>query len=878
MNGSITRRGFLGGTMGAGLGLAAGLHRGLGTAMDATDSRLLHRIDCTQDYPADQYFDHGAVTVTESAAGRYREAEAQPLSRFGYRFAIEHTGKPHVAVIRYPDDKRRYMCIMDGTTYDLTTGVFTGWEQPLSGSMLELHQIFWPRWTDCSIVFMTWGEGEPAAAASIEIRELDALPALDVPGDPGDGSRRVIGIQYEDPCGCCASEGAMNRPEWIDHVVQYARHSGQNLLAYPMAWYHGPQFPCACQPADGLGMAVARDRRQYVRWTTQPEDWYAALLERFGREGLGFQGALTLMRLGTLLENMNIDLAAIQAGADTYNNMLWNNHVQASTNDWTTLYNARNFDTIAEKTKQGPSEPFAALPGLAYGERPDGACHTGPMFNPLHPTVQEAILAFVTEIGQRYARFPAFKGISFNMFASAMPWFGSIHVGYDDYTTRLFEDETGIAVRVDPKAPDRFSRRYDLLTYVCRPAWVAWRCRKIRELFGRIHDALAAAREDLRVTATLWDETVVINTLGAAAGGMSGAHQLHARQSMLDLYREAGIDLDLYGDKPGLEVDFALGNSRDRGGHGARPMGGVNLPPEDLCMYRDFDYLDREALDAVAAHARPGAFVFNCWVEAWGRHTWFQPEPGDPNLATLSILDGKPAHGILRANSDYPKDDFWFDSQLRITPAFPAAPHFLEPYAHALAQLDACRITRGGLFLDKAHTGELRRFARPFRALPNEKFATVGTQTDPVAVRTLVRDGRRYLYAVNREYYPVAVQLAFAAPPGRVEDLADGAAVDAGQAWRVELGPYGLRAFALPADAAPTGCTVAVPDEIVRALTEQVDSALQSIASVRSRGKFVPGMDEAEAGLRSALADGRYAWLRRALTGYIVRKCAQMTA
>ena len=60
------------------------------------------------------------------------------------------------------------------------------------------------------------------------------------------------------------------------------------------------------------------------------------------------------------------------------------------------------------------------------------------MFNPLHPTVQEAIIGFAREIGQRYAKFPAFRGISFNMFAAAMPWFGSIHSGYDDYSVNLF--------------------------------------------------------------------------------------------------------------------------------------------------------------------------------------------------------------------------------------------------------------------------------------------------------------------------------------------------------------------------------------------------------------------------------------------------------
>ena len=124
-------------------------------------------------------------------------------------------------------------------------------------------------------------------------------------------------------------------------------------------------------------------------------------------------------------------------------------------------------------------------------------------------------------------------------------------------------------------------------------------------------------------------------------------------------------------------------------------------------------------------------------------------------------MDGRPAEGIFRMNSIYPKDGFWWDSQLRITPAFQGGVHFLEPYAHAVADLDACRITRGGLFLDKAHTEAIQQFARAYRALPRQKFDTVGTSTDPVAVRTLVHDGRRYFYAVNRDYYPVKVDVAF---------------------------------------------------------------------------------------------------------------------
>ncbi|HUW62573.1 MAG TPA: family 10 glycosylhydrolase [Candidatus Bathyarchaeia archaeon] len=834
---------------------------------------LVERIDCTQDYPPERYFAHGDVKVVESSAGRYREAEAKPLSRFGYRFPIRHVGRPHVAVIRYPDDKRRYMCIMDGTSYDLTTGVFTGWAQPLTGRMIEIEQIFWPRWEECSIVFMTWSEGEPAAAASIEIRELEDLPALSIPGDAGDGAARELGIQYEDPCGCCAAEGALTREQWIDHLVQYARHTGQNLLVYPMAWYHGPQFPSEREPSDGFGLVVARDRRQYSRWTTHPVDWYAGLLDRFAREGIGFQGALTLLRLGSLLQKMNIDLDAIRAGADTFNNMLWNDQVQSSTQDWTPIYNARNFNRIAELLKdKPPAEPWNVLSEWAYGERAVSGAHMGPMFNPLHPVVQEALAGFVREIGARYASYPAFRGISFNMFASAMPWFGSIHSGYDDYSVSLFEKQTGISVPIDPKAPDRFSKRYEYLTTVCRPAWVDWRCQMIRQLFGDLLAALKSARPNLRLTITLWDETTVPSVLGT----ISAATQLGARPSMLEFYKDAGIDLDLYRDEEGLEVDRGMGNSRDRGGHGYNMSGGTNLPVEALTMYRDFDALDEDTLEAFRAHARPGAFIFNCWVEAWGRHVWFCPEAGDPGVPEFSVMDGQPVEGILRINSEYPKDGFWWDSQLRITPGFPTALHFLEPYAFALAEFDACRITRGGLFLDKAHTDELRQFAAAYRALPRVKFDTVGAATDPAAVRTLVWKGRRYFYVVNREYYPLEIQLRFSAPPTAVQDLATGQSPDGALAAPFTLGPYELRAFAIePPTTEINSFSATPPQEILAAITHDTQAAFEAFARLRAAGTYVPGMDAFEARMRDALNHQRTAWLRRALTSYIVRKAQE---
>lgn len=141
---------------------------------------MVKSFDFTKEYPSDVNFSHDDVKVVYSSLGSYREAEAIQLSRFGYRFTIEHLGKQHLVGVRYPDDKRRFMCKMDRTTYDMKEGSFTGVNQPLSHKMIEIRKIFWPRWKECSIVFMTLGHGEPAAVADVRIYELDALPPLTI--------------------------------------------------------------------------------------------------------------------------------------------------------------------------------------------------------------------------------------------------------------------------------------------------------------------------------------------------------------------------------------------------------------------------------------------------------------------------------------------------------------------------------------------------------------------------------------------------------------------------------------------------------------------------------------------------------------------------
>ena len=825
---------------------------------------LITQFDALKNYSADEYYSCGETKIVESPAGRYREAEPKPLARFGYRFEIKNIGRPHLAVIRYPDDKRRFMIINDGTTYDLSSGITTGHAYPISGEMKEFHQIFWPRWNDCSLCFMTWGHDEPAAIEKIEIYELDELPSADIPNKPG---CRELGIQYEDPCGTECSEGAMTYETWLDHVVDYAKHTGQSLLAYPLCWYHGPWFPSTRERADVFSMAVAQDRKQYTVWTDQPEDWPAKLMERFEKEGLEFQGALTLLRLSSLMKKMNIDLEAIKSGADTINTMLWCDDVQTGTCDWTTVFSTLNYQKMLEKP-----EPLSCCRDKsftwAYGEIPGQPYHASPIFNPIHPIVQDATIGFIREIAQRYGKYKSFKGVSINFWGSTITWFGSLHSGYDDYTVSLFEKETGVKVPVEAKDPNRFSKRYEFLTFKCRPAWITWRCQKIHELIKKFRDAIVDVRPDLRLTLSLWCETLIPNVYGLG----SPQNQIYARINTIDIFKNGGLDPELYKNEPNIEMDFQFeGGGRDRGFSNDK-----NNPMEYFFMFRDHDFLDDSILNSMASLPKSGAFIFNDWHEAWGESKWFLCEPKDPNLPKIATVYGKKNVNAFRINSEYPKDGFWWDSQLRITSAYPPAPHFMEQYAHAVAELDACRITRGGLFLDKAHSEEIEIFAKAYRALPAEKFETIGTSTDPVAVRTLVKDGVRYLYIVNREYYSVDVEVRIDQLNDYVIDLSTQQRVNISIPWKLKLGPYELKSFFLHPDTTIQNFIVYPPEIIVRNLMAEAQNALSQNHQIQVKEYFIAGLDKTAQDIESALQQHRWSRLRHLLTSYPICKCREI--
>jgi hypothetical protein len=855
------------------------------------EKKLLISFDCTKEYGPEQYFGHEGVKVITYKGLTYRETGQIPSSRFGYRFQIDRIGHPHLVVVKYPHDKQRFMCVLDGTTYDLNTGLATGKVLPLTGKMEEINIIYWPRWTDCSITIMTYSHDEPAAAGSIEIYELASLPPLNRSNKSilPQSECRWIGMQFEDPCGGTASVGAKDHFQWTERVIDYAKFTGQNLLTYPLLWYHGPLFPSKVEIPDITEIWVAEDRKQYVQWSTKPFDWYKPLLKRFGEEGLSFIGGLTLLRLSTLMKQMNCDIESIRNGADTINNMVENNRVKNSTGDWTRIHHAENYEKIVaeigpEDIVRGFSMPKDTP--LAYNEKSYWGNRGGPIFNPLHPTVQKSILNFTEEIGENYKEYSAFKGISISVYASTFIWFGTLRYGYDDYTITLFEKETHIHVPVKPTDKKRFGKRYKFLVKKHKEAWINWRCEKIRDLLRKIRDKLQQIRSDYKLFITLWDETVFLPNLGI----IGKKHQFGTRMSNYDFYREAGIDMKFYQNEPGIFLDLNVGCTRDRGGHSPDATAGKNIKVEHSSMYRDFDFLDERKNNAFASLNSPGVYNFNCWVESWGKYKWFQPREGDNNIEEAKMMDGVPVDGMIACNSLYPDDGFWWDSQLRIVPTYLAGDHYLEPFAHSLAEFDADRMTSGGLFLDSSHSTYTQKFARYFTALPAKKFEQVGEISDPIVIRSIVYNNIRYIYAINRECYNVKVKLAFNSPIKSGDSLKQSEIqlIDLASSNPLEvsvnnhskdlislftLGPYELMAWTSNPILEPCKFQIEIDSDIIQDLEKSAQNALDLLKQHQKR-KFgkIKGIEIISSIIKDCLEKKKYAKLRRALTSYVIRK------
>ena len=744
----------------------------------------LYAFDCTK--PSEYYFEIGETLVQNG----YRQTAAVDHARFGYRLRLTHLDKPHLLKVRYPDDRPRMLLVSNGSSYDLSCGVFTEGK----GAERVMYNLFWPRWEEETIVFCSWHGSEPAAVCDFAVYELEELP--DAPELP---HGRSFGVQYEDPCNIGAGDGAFEFYGWLDRHVSYMKLTGQDRLVYPIHWYHGPQVPVSCQPHEKVNTVITRDRKFYSRSKTEAWDWLEVLLERFDREQMRFTGSLTLLRLGRLMQKM-------EAGDFECNNRRFDGRVQTSTCDWTSQYNARIYEEKVQAAMRGET-----MKRWAYGEeRPEPPYH-GPMFNALHPQVQAQLVEYISELATRYAKHPSFEGLSINVWHATLIWFGNLRFGYDDYTFSLFEKENGLCSQIAGEG--RYERRYEWVMANHKELFIDWRCRKVAQLIGKLRDAVVAARPDLTLTVNMWNEP---SCVGHMMRDLDTEHgQYGNRKSQYQIYRNGGIDLKLLANEPNLILSIERNACRDRS---------KGPQEEKRHMFTDMGWLDRETDSILEAAPQTHSYNMNSWCEAWGKHTIFACED-DPNVEQIRNLPDYRADCIFRENSVYADDPhnlFGHEEQIRITAPFPA--DYAEYLTAGVALHDALSVTAGGLYLDKAHAAEQLAFAREFRRLPAVKFHTV--MIDPVAVRW---HESGWVYALSREPYPIEISV---------------------EGQTVTLAPFELKVWQMPVDQAPT-VLVHLP---VGQTQPYRDRAAAAMAALRASGNAGAGRIADEIGAAVTLS------------------------
>ncbi len=534
--------------------LAPGSRRAAGTLR----TRPLLAIDLAEDLGPDMLCDDGTSRVVDSPLGRYREAGEPKFSRFVVRTRLKRTGL-HLFRVTYPDDKVRLCEIITSSPaerdrFNAQTGYFTGVHYPLSMRLQTVDLLVWARDVEHAVVFTTWLDGQPAAAAKIEVFEVDGgLPAGPASAGP---NRRDIGLYWEDAqplAWCFGGDGPSlaGFDEVASRLCDYMDYTGQNALYHPAVWYSGPIYNSLVEPRGAQGGQAL-----------PTAGWMDILLKRFEERGLRFYPTLNVHQLPSLLQSMNADGERVAAGEPTYNTVSKDNEVRS----WTRH-------------------------------------HRPPLFNAIHPRVKERVLALIDELASRHAPSPAFAGVALHLTMCQLLQLGTLDVSYDDWSIERFEEDAGIAVPVDAGDPERFGKRYEWLMENARDEWIAWRCRRVTEYYAEAARLLRSKREDLQLVLSIWDPPMAVTEDARA--------RWEAGETLADLAREGGIDPALLGEIPGVVIQKYLGPTDYR-----RSLTKARPGTEDeLISVREMDFAE-EQLRAFSTTRPFGVYFHNRYFES----------------------------------------------------------------------------------------------------------------------------------------------------------------------------------------------------------------------------------------------------------------------
>jgi len=396
-----------------------------------------------------------------------------------------------------------------------------------------------------------------------------------------------------------------------------------------------------------------------------------------------------------------------------------------------------------------------------------------PYYNPLNERVQDAMLSVVGELVERYRSHPSFAGVALQLSADGYAQLPGADWGFDEDTLAHFERETRVKL---PTGAKRFDARVEFLRGPGKKAWLAWRAQKLEQFHRKLHQVISEGRPELKLYlagASLLDRPEFARDLRPTLPGAATKNE--------DALLSAGIDPRRYREVEGISL--------------LRPqrIAPLNSPAAQAVNleWNNDGVLDRE----FAAVSHPGGLFFH--------------EPQEARLDSFDV-----------------KSPFKQTRTLLVAQPVPSALFNRRRFVHSLATLDARALFDGGWLLPVGQESALSGLLAAYRELPDDAFATLHGETQPITIRTLVKDGRTYIYLVNDSPWKVTVDLSVdlsaecglrSLNPARPVPMLTGSGLE--RSWSLALEPFDLQAAVFTSTGTKfSGVKVSTDDDVPRRL------------------------------------------------------------
>lgn len=601
---------------------------------------------------------------------------------------VEQSRRPHLLVITAPGSVSQQVGISllepNAAGQLAPPGLETGFYHLSSGPSASAapvrHEVtWWPKQRDCLLLLHDLGTGRPIEIEKVELYELTAA-ADQTPTTSATPTGRWVGPYLHKPLlaetfggiECLDSPTQRSLKDWLTF-----HDAGQRLVEYLCS--HGHNSTLLTVFADGSAL--------YPSSLLEPTPLYDS--------GTHFSTGQDIRRKDVLeLLYRLFD----RAGLVLIPELQFSTPLPALER------------SIAEQSAPAKGIELIGRDGRTWREsRSSGG--TGPIYNPLHPAVQAAVLDVVRELAERYRGHASYQGVAVELSSVGYLQLPGLNWGYDDETVSRFERSTGIRVPA-ADGPERFHLRYAFLTGRARNEWVRWRCRELAAFHRRLAEVVTASKPTARFI-------------------LAGNRVLRGRQADDDIYEAVKLGSRLEDLLPPKGLDFSLYHDIERL---------VVLRPDFQSVPRQHlgDALDEtinrsRSLDAAFAVPMRGALLYHLPSE-------YRLEDFD------AVSPWQPAYTWLAAQASATGES----NRRRIS--------------QALAAGDQQVLFDGGWTIPLGQEAATRPIRDLLRSLPATEFRAADIQRQPLVIRRAHADGKTWFYAVNDFAGTVAVELAFSCP------------------------------------------------------------------------------------------------------------------